>query len=193
MFLSQRKNLNCFDSEKNKDDIVFYEYGAHFKYKNLYDCLNKLKINNSYENQKKKNSNYINYNNIDNGIDKSRNIQLNNYIRSINLYLKGKKNNNNDNKTLILPKAEKVKERINNHIGKMKKEKKDNKKNSNPKIRKKPIDFEIFNISLLLYAYNTLKNVPPVIKAIINIVNIFCKFKCGFTDLKVGFHNVINI
>ncbi len=52
--LSQRKKLNCFDSEKNKDSIVFYEYGAHFKYKNLYDCLNKLKINNSYENQKKK-------------------------------------------------------------------------------------------------------------------------------------------
>jgi UDP-galactopyranose mutase len=70
MFLSQRKNLNCFDSEKNKDDIVFYEYGAHFKYKNLYDCLNKLKINNSYENQKKKNSNNINYNNINNEINK---------------------------------------------------------------------------------------------------------------------------
>ena len=152
MFLSQRKNLNCFDSEKNKDDIVFYEYGAHFKYKNLYDCLNKLKINNSYENQKKKNSNYINYNKIDNGIDKSRNIQLNNYIRSINLYLKGKKNNNNDNKTLILPKPEKVKERINNHIGKMKKEKKDNKKNSNPKYKIKstshPKRTTFFNMSL---------------------------------------------
>ena len=151
-FLSQRKNLNCFDSEKNKDNIVFYEYGAHFKYKNLYDCLKKLKINKSYENEKKIFSNYINYNNIDNGIDKSRNIQLNNYIRSINLYLKGKKNNYHDNKTLILPKAEKVRERINNHIEKIKKDKKDSKKNSNSKYKIKstghPKRTTFFNMSL---------------------------------------------
>ena len=150
--LSQRKKLNCFDSEKNKDSIVFYEYGAHFKYKNLYDCLNKLKINNSYENERKKISNNNNYNNIDNGIDKSRNIQLNNYIRSINLYLKGKKNNDDDNKTLILPKAEKVKDRMNKHIEKMKKDKKDSKKNSNPKYKNKstshPKRTTFFNMSL---------------------------------------------
>ena len=104
----------------------FYEYGAHFKYENLCETLNKLKIRNLSGNEERKLSN-----NKRNTLDvKSRNIKLNNQMRSINLYLGNK---NKENKTSLLPKTDNLKHKINNHNEKINDKKIINKKDKNSK------------------------------------------------------------
>ena len=101
---------NFSDEEKNikGKKKQFYEYGAHFKYENLCETLNKLKIRNLSGNEERKLSN-----NKRNTLDvKSRNIKLNNQMRSINLYLGN--NKNKENKTSLLPKTDNIKHKINN-------------------------------------------------------------------------------
>ena len=113
---------NFSDEEKNIKDKKkqFFEYGAHFKYENLFETLNKLKIRNLSGNEERKL-----FNNKRNTLEvKSRNIKLNHQMRSINLYLG---NNNKENKTSLLPKTNNIKHRINNHNEKI------NKSTSQPK------------------------------------------------------------
>ena len=147
---------NFSEEEKNikGKKKQFYEFGAHFKYENLCDTLNKLKIRNLSGNEERKLSN-----NKRNTLDvKSRNIKLNNQMRSINLYLGN--NKNKENKTSLLPKTDNIKHRINNHNEKInnkktiKKEEKNNKKNidrknnkGNAKSSSQPKRITIQNIS----------------------------------------------
>ena len=148
---------NFSDEEKNikGKKKQFYEYGAHFKYENLYETLNKLKIRNLSGNEERKISN-----NKKNTLDvKSRNIKLNNQMRSINLYLGN--NKNKENKTSLLPKTDNLKHNINNHNEKInnkktiKKEEKNSKNNihkknnnkGNAKSRSQPKRITIQNIS----------------------------------------------
>ena len=125
---NKNENIEDEDSEKNE----FFEFGAHFKYEDLYNKLNELKKKLESLNQSKNN---ISKNNIKRIPGKSRNIQLNNHIRSINIYLgdKNKKNNNlvkiNSNKTSILPKTEEIKQKLNNQNEKISIEKKEKNKN----------------------------------------------------------------
>ena len=119
---------NFSDEEKNikGKKKQFYEFGAHFKYENLCDTLNKLKIRNLSGNEERKL-----FNNKRNTLEvKSRNIKLNHQMRSINLYLG---NNNKENKTSLLPKTNNIKHRINNHNEKINDKKIINKKDKNSK------------------------------------------------------------
>ncbi len=124
---NEKIEFNYEDTEEKE----FYEFGAHFKYKDLFNKLNELKK--KCENIYKIRNNQNNIN-IDRISGKSRNIQLNNHIRSINIYFgdKNKKNVNNvivkikTNKTSILPKSEGINQRLklNNHVDKVNLEKK---------------------------------------------------------------------
>ena len=81
---NEKIEFNYEDTEEKE----FYEFGAHFKYKDLFNQLNELKK--KCENIYKIRNNQNNIN-IDRISGKSRNIQLNNHIRSINIYF-GDKN-----------------------------------------------------------------------------------------------------
>ena len=120
---------NFSDEEKNIKDKKkqFFEYGAHFKYENLFETLNKLKIRNLSGNEERKLFNYKR-----NTLEvKSRNIKLNHQMRSINLYLG---NNNKENKTSLLLKTNNIKHRINNHNEKINDKKTIKKEEKNSKI-----------------------------------------------------------
>ena len=142
------ENINIISEKDNfseeKENKNIYEYGAHFKYQDLYNKLFILKKKSDNLNLLKNTYNSLNDPNIIPG--KSRNIQLNNRIRSINIYLKEKNKNKNvnkahnlkvkTNKTSFLLKSERIKS-LNKQIEKVIKEKKNKKENKNNYINNK--------------------------------------------------------
>ena len=138
--LNNNDNNEIDDIENDDEQTIshqFFEYGAHFKYENLKelkknsDNMNHLNINRNQSN----NPNRI--------PPRSRNIQLNNQIRSINIYFKDKSKNKNGNnpynlktrtnKTSIFPKTEGIKHKLNCQIEKNSKGENKKKENNNKK------------------------------------------------------------
>ena len=89
------------EDDEESESIVYYEYGAHFKYKDLFDNLLKIKVerereshNENIENGNNKIinnnifiNNNLNLNLFNNNKHKiiSRNLQANNYINNDNI------------------------------------------------------------------------------------------------------------
>ena len=139
---SEEYNLVNEDMEES-ESIPYYEYGAHFKYKDLF--INLLKIKNEREKQRREeeendknkiinNNNIIINNNLNlnlfNNKHKiiSRNIQLNNYVNNVNIM-----DNSNTfisnlskeqlNKTELLPSSDVMQQKIDNYIQNLEKNK----------------------------------------------------------------------
>ena len=129
------------EDEEESESIVYYEYGAHFKYKDLFDNLLKIKKererSNHNENMENQNNNLVNNNIfINNNLNLnlfnnnkhkiiSRNLQVNNYINNDNIL----ENSNTFisnlskeqlNKTALLPSSEIIQQKINEYLEKNK-------------------------------------------------------------------------
>ena len=122
------------EDEEDSESIVYYEYGAHFKYEDLFNNILKIKSerdkqNKNEENDSKRiiNNNIIinhnlNLNLFNNNKHKivSRNLQVNNYINNVNA------DNSNTfisnltkeqlNKTALLPSRDIVQQKIDNYF-----------------------------------------------------------------------------
>ena len=146
--LNNNDNNEIDDIDNDNEQTIahqFYEYGAHFKYEDLYNQLKELKKN--FDNMNHLNNNRNSSNNPNRIPPRSRNIQLNNQIRSINIYLKDKSKNKNGNnpynlktrtnKTSIFPKTEGIKHKLNCQIEKISNGENIMKKNNNIKLNNK--------------------------------------------------------
>ena len=127
------------EDDEESESIVYYEYGAHFKYKDLFDNLLKIKVerereshNENIENGNNKIinnnifiNNNLNLNLFNNNKHKiiSRNLQANNYINNDNIL----ENSNTFisnltkeqlNKTALLPSSELIQQKINDYLEK---------------------------------------------------------------------------
>ena len=133
-FINNNQENFVNEDEEDSESIVYYEYGAHFKYKDLFNNLLKIrserdKQNNEEENDSKRiiNNNIIinhnlNLNLFNNNKHKivSRNLQVNNYVNNINV------DNSNTfisnltkeqlNKTALLPSSDNVQQKIDNFL-----------------------------------------------------------------------------
>ena len=132
-------NINNEDEEES-ESIVYYEYGAHFKYKDLFNNLLRIKNerDRKNENEENGNNNIINNNiiinnnlnlNLFNNNNKhkivSRNIQDNDYMNNVDII-----DNSNTfisnlskeqlNKTAVLPSSEIIQQKINEYLEKNK-------------------------------------------------------------------------
>ena len=130
-----QKNL-VNEDEEDSESIVYFEYGAHFKYGDLYKNLLKIKqdrenmnqngvndnnqiINNNIFINNNLNLNLINNNNRHKII--SRNLQGNNYINNVNIVENSNTFISNVtkeqlNKTAILPSSELIQQKIHDHF-----------------------------------------------------------------------------
>ena len=138
-------NLNNNKSDDNEEDsesIIYYEHGAHFRYKDLYNNLLKLRNEREKEEEKEKGkeenrlinnniiiNNNLNVNLFNNNKHKiiSRNIQMNNNLNNINNINFFENSNITNtfisnisnrklNKTAMLPSTEIVQQNINNYL-----------------------------------------------------------------------------
>ena len=132
---SQEYNLDNEDVEES-ESIPYYEYGAHFKYKDLFINLLKIKSEREKQNRDEENdknkiinnnniiiNNNLNLNLFNNNKHKiiSRNLQLNNYVNNVNIM-----DNSNTfisnlskeqlNKTALLPSSDAMQQKIDNYI-----------------------------------------------------------------------------
>ena len=130
--IENQENLVNEDEEES-ESIVYYEYGAHFKYKDLFNNL--LRIKNERDNENKGN-NIINNNiiinnnvnlNLFNNKHKivSRNVQDNDYINNVNILENSNTFISNFskeqlNKTALLPSSELIQQKINEYLEKNK-------------------------------------------------------------------------
>ena len=124
-------NYNYEDSES----IKYYEGGAHFRYKDLFNSLLKLKKEKEKETEKEKEkinniiiNNKLNLNLFNNKHKIiSRNVQMNNYLNNLNnLNFFENSNITNTfisnisnrqlNKTAMLPSTEMIEQKINNYL-----------------------------------------------------------------------------
>ena len=149
--------------ENNRKKLIFDEdllIIPNFKKK---EKINLLELNTTEDNED--NDIYKNY--LDNKILIDEKLTISN----------SKKDKEKSNSQIIIKTKESFVEPEKNYRNEIKVNKNKALSNKEKLIEEKISEFDIFNISLLQYAYNTLKNVPPTIKAIINNVNILCKFK----------------
>ena len=132
-------NINNEDEEES-ESIVYYEYGAHFKYKDLFNNLLRIKNerDRKNENEENRNNNIINnkiiinnnlnlnlFNNNNKHKIVSRNIQDNDYMNNVDII-----DNSNTfisnlskeqlNKTAALPSSEIIQQKINEYLEKNK-------------------------------------------------------------------------
>ena len=138
------------EDEEESESIVYYEYGAHFKYNDLYKNLLKIKQERDKNKEENERNNIINNNIIinnnlnlnlfNNNRHKivSRNLQENNYMNNIDIV-----DNSNTfisnlameqlNKTAILPSSEIMQQKIDDYFQNLEKNKLI--KNAKPKFR----------------------------------------------------------
>ena len=139
-FINQENQGNLVnEDEEESESIVYYEYGAHFKYKDLFNNLLRIKNERDRQNNNEENgnnniinnniiiNNNLNLNLFNNNKHKivSRNIQDNNYMNNIDIV----ENSNTFisnlskeqlNKTAALPSSEIIQQKINDYLEKNK-------------------------------------------------------------------------
>ena len=125
--------IKYFDIYDESESKTYYEYGAHFRYKDLFKKLLKLKKEREEKEEKESNKNKIINNNIiinnnlnfnlfnnkNRGI--SRNIQINEYLNSYNKYGDISKTfisyiTSNQNRSVFLPSIENIQKKISNYL-----------------------------------------------------------------------------
>ena len=139
-FINQENQGNLInEDEEESESIVYYEYGAHFKYKDLFNNLLRIKNERDRQNNNEENgnnniinnniiiNNNLNLNLFNNNKHKivSRNIQDNNYMNNIDI-LENSNTFISDlskeqlNKTAVLPSSEIIQQKINDYLEKNK-------------------------------------------------------------------------